>query len=66
MMYLLKQLQTENGLNIKEVAEKLGIIEKSIRQDLILLDKKGWIISAGTTSNRTYQLSNQAKELFAG
>ena len=66
MMYLLKQLQTENGLNIKEAAEKLGIIEKSIRQDLILLDKKGWIISAGTTSNRTYQLSDQGKELFAG
>lgn len=62
MMYLLRQLQTGNGMAIKELAIKYGVIEKSIRQDLLLLDKKGWIISGGTTSNRTYQLSEQAIE----
>lgn len=66
MMYVLRQLQTDNGLDIKEAAKKHGIIERIIRKDLLLLDQKGWINSSGTTSNRIYRLSEQAvKQLGA-
>lgn len=62
MIYLLKQLHTTNGLEIKEVAKKYKVVEKAIRKDLLLLHEKGWVISGGTTSNRTYKLTEQATE----
>jgi DeoR/GlpR family transcriptional regulator of sugar metabolism len=62
MLYLLRQLHVGNVLNMKEVAFELKATEKNIRRDMLLLEEKGWIISGGTTSNRTYQLSEQAIE----
>lgn len=62
MMYLLGQLQTENVLNIKEAAIKYGILERIVRKDLSLLEKQGWILSRGTTSDRVYQLSENATQ----
>ena len=62
MMYLLRQLKTDSGLDIKEAAIKHGILERIVRKDLLLLEKNGWLVSSGTTSNRIYQLSENAKE----
>lgn len=60
MLYLLEHLQPGHSLDVNEAAEKFGVIEKSIRRDLLLLQKKGWIVGVGTTSNRSYHLSEQA------
>jgi DeoR/GlpR family transcriptional regulator of sugar metabolism len=62
MMYLIENLHSGNTLDIERAAEKFGVIPKSIKRDLLLLEKKGWVISSGTTSNRIYQLSQQATE----
>ncbi len=62
IMYLLEQLRTGVNPNIKAISIKLNTTDKSIRRDLLLLEKKGWIISSGTTSNRTYKLSETAVE----
>lgn len=62
IMYLLRQLQSEKRLNIKNASAEFGTTEKNIRRDMLLLEKKGWLISGGTTSNRDYRLSNLAIE----
>ncbi len=64
LMYLIKQLQSENGLDMVSAVTELKTLEKNIRRDLLLLEKKGWVVSTGTTRNRTYQLAEQAKELL--
>lgn len=62
MMYLIENLQPGKMLDIEKAAEKFNVISKSIKRDLLLLEKKGWVIGSGTTSNRTYKLSEQAIE----
>ena len=62
MMFLLNELQAGNELNIKRAAKKYKVVEQAIRKDLLLLEKKGWVIVSGSTSNRTYRMSEQAKE----
>ena len=64
MMYLIENLQPGKMLDIEKAAEKFNVISKSIKRDLLLLEKKGWVIGSGTTSNRTYKLSEQAIEQF--
>ena len=44
-MYLLLQLYGGEVLDIKIMAKKLNIIENSVRQDLLLLQKKGWFVA---------------------
>ena len=60
IMYLLRQLQVSKDLDISKTADRFNVHAKNIRNDLLLLDEKGWIISTGTTRNRTYQLSERA------
>ena len=62
MMYLLKELQTGDQLNISNVAIKFNIAKNAVRKDLLLLVEKGWVIASGSTSNRLYKLSQQANE----
>ncbi len=62
MMYLLRELATEKGLDIVGAADKFYVGEKVVRKDLLLLQEKGWIKSTGTTSNRAYRLTEQANE----
>jgi ATP-dependent DNA helicase RecG len=65
MMYLLKELQTGDQLNISNVAIRFNIAENAVRKDLLLLVAKGWVIASGSTSNRQYKLSQQANEQFS-
>ena len=60
MLYLIENLQPGKVLDIEKAAEKFAVIPKSIKRDLLFLEKKGWIIGTGTTSNRAYKLSEQA------
>jgi ATP-dependent DNA helicase RecG len=62
LLYLLQQLKNANAIEVKKSAKKFKVTEKSIRNDLLLLEKKGWIKVAGTTSNRSYQLTPMAEK----
>lgn len=62
LFYLLQQLKTANAVEVKNSAKKFKVTEKSIRNDLLLLEKKGWIKAGGTTSNRSYQLTPLAEQ----
>ncbi len=65
MMYLLRQLQTGNGLDVAIAVDHFRVPVQNIRKDLLLLDEKGWVNSTGTTHNRAYQLTKQAIELLS-
>lgn len=61
MIYLLQQLQPGKSLEIKFAADKFKVSEKSIRNDLLLLEQKEMIKVKGTTSNRSYELTAKGK-----
>lgn len=65
MMYVLRQLQAGNNLDISMVADNFKIGQQAIRKDLLLLEKNGWVLSTGSTTNRMYQLAEQAVEKLA-
>ena len=60
-MYLLQQLKSSGSVEIGKSARKFKVTERSIRKDLLFLEEKGWIKTAGTTSNRVYQLTTMAE-----
>jgi ATP-dependent DNA helicase RecG len=60
-LYLLQQLKSSGSVEIGKSARKFKVTERSIRKDLLFLEEKGWIKTAGTTSNRVYQLTTMAE-----
>lgn len=62
LMFLLQQLKSTGVVDVVVIAEKLQASEKSIRRDLLFLENRGWIRTAGTTSNRSYQLTTLAQK----
>lgn len=62
MLYLLQLLAAGKLLNNTKAASKFKVAESAIRKDLLLMIKKGWILASGSTSNRAYMLSEDAKE----
>jgi ATP-dependent DNA helicase RecG len=60
MKFLLQQLVIANKLEVAAAAKKLGTTERTVRRDLMALNKMGWIGIEGSTRNRTYRLTEQA------
>ena len=63
MLYLLQQLQPGNQLDIAKAAAKYNVTGKSIRKDLLFLEQLKLLYAKGTTTDRTYELTDEGKEL---
>jgi ATP-dependent DNA helicase RecG len=63
MLYLLQQLQPGNRLDIAKAAAKYNVTGRSIRKELLFLEQLKLLHAKGSTTNRTYELTDEGKEL---
>lgn len=56
---ILEQLESGEKLEPEKLATILGATARTIRNDIALLEKEGWLTSKGTTSAREYELSQR-------
>ena len=62
MTFILRQLAASGSFNVEEAAIKMLTTSRTVRNDLELLIRKGWITSSGTTKGRDYKLTDIGKE----
>jgi ATP-dependent DNA helicase RecG len=59
---LLRQLQGKNVVDLAAMSDQLNTSPRAIRRDLEMMQQQGWIVSVGTTSNKTYYLTEKGLE----
>jgi ATP-dependent DNA helicase RecG len=64
ILYLLQQLRPNNRLDIAKAAEKYNVSGRSIRKELLFLQQLKLLEAKGTTKDRSYELTNEGKELI--
>lgn len=62
MQYLLKQLYENKNIDIEGTAQRFKTNGRTIRRDLNILNKKGWVIFKGIGRGRSYHLSEEAEK----
>lgn len=60
--FLLRQLQGKNVIDLVATSDRLNASSRAIRRDLEIMQQQGWITSVGTTSNKTYYLTEKGLE----
>jgi ATP-dependent DNA helicase RecG len=59
---ILRQMVMHQIIDVSKIANELSTTSRTLRNDLELLKKEGWINSSGSTKGREYELSDLAKE----
>lgn len=60
--FIVKELHLRQKVDIGKIAAKFKTSTINIRKDIRTLEKKNWIVSIGTTSNKVYQLTSAGKQ----
>jgi ATP-dependent DNA helicase RecG len=55
---ILRQLVMHDALDIGQIAMELATTARTVRNDVDLLGRKGWVESSGSTKGRKYALTN--------
>ena len=61
-----RQLRDQGILNIPSIAEQFDTTSRTIRRDLQLMQKIGWITSSGITRNKSYSLTEEGLDKVNG
>jgi len=59
MLIIVKSLRDDVALDVALLSERVGTTDRTIRLDLEILERFGWIKSAGVTRNTQYSLTEE-------
>lgn len=59
MLIIVKSLRDDAALDVALLSERVGTTDRTIRRDLEILERFGWIKSVGVTRNTQYSLTEE-------